>query len=206
MLYCSNSNRTVIPLQYREWQQYLTVSVVNTTVVNNSVVCASTCSGGGIAMTAGGQLIVSGSTIVNNAAPGFGGGLLLGGTSSGQSSCALYMEASFISGNTAQHAGAQLYNTCGGEVTINDSVIELSESNVEVHHCVVCLCGCPLIFWFSRAVCDAAHWIGRILRVCVSVSVSLTVHRCVWWPVRPGSVPEHLRFSVGHHQHLPVLC
>lgn len=128
LLYCESGTS----LQFRDWEPYSFISITNTTVVNNSAVCTGTCSGGGIALTSGGELVITNSTIANNSALSFGGGLLLGGTSSGLASCSLTVHRSRIGGNTAPQTGAQVYNNCGGNVTITDTWIDMSASAVEV--------------------------------------------------------------------------
>lgn len=128
LLYCENGTSP----QFREWELYSSVTVRDTRIVNNSVMCPGACSGGGIAMSAGGTLVLTNATIAGNVASSFGGGLLLGGTSSGQSSCSLVVNSSYIGGNRASQAGDQVYNNCGGGVTMVDSVVNLSATGVEV--------------------------------------------------------------------------
>lgn len=133
LLYCD----TAASPQFREWEVEFTLRISDTAIVNNSAVCTGTCSAGGVAMSAGGKLIIARSSIVGNVASTFAGGLLLGGTSAGTASCLLSIEDSHIRGNSAQQAGAQVYNNCGGDVSIVNTDIDMDNSNNEVEFLLV---------------------------------------------------------------------
>lgn len=136
-MYCeSDSDDADLTVPYRVWQPIVRITVSDSLFVSNVASC-STCSGGGIAVQSGGVLSLIRTTVWNNTAGFFGGGLFLGGTSSGFSSCTLFTDGSGIGGNSALRGGAQLANSCGGNVTWSNTTVALANTTNEARS-VIC--------------------------------------------------------------------
>lgn len=113
------------------------MNFVNTVVNNNSANCSTgTCSGGGLAMTQStcnaGVVHIDRSVFERNFASTFGGGLYLGGPSPGLSSCSVGLSNTVVAGNSALQAGNQIYNNCGGNLSVSSTNITMVNSATEV--------------------------------------------------------------------------
>lgn len=106
-----------------------TVSLTNVTLVGNSAVSPSSI-GGGLFIGPGGNLSIANSTITDNHASLFGGGIAAG---QGDATCSVWVgNGTRLSGNGADHGGAQLYDTCQGSVTLTHTAIQLSTLSTQV--------------------------------------------------------------------------
>ena len=116
---------------FRTFDYGVVVTLADSLFEGNVAGC-DTCAGGAFSVMNGGYFVVHNTTIVGNAAGQFGGGVSLGDLSSlnpcGMQVCA----GSVIANNSAPHGGAQVYHGCLGNLTVDDSTMQLTNGATQV--------------------------------------------------------------------------
>ena len=128
--YCMTVNPTPLPV-YRQWTKNTSTLISGCVFEGNAANC-STCSGGAIAQGTGGSIVLWNTVVRYNSAGFFGGGLYLGEVGLGASSCDVSVAGGLIGGNTAGKGGAQIYSSCGGNVTFDSATVQLEARALEV--------------------------------------------------------------------------